>query len=386
MNIFERYLTVWVGLCIVAGIALGKLAPWLALALDGMAIHVNGAPVVSIPIAVCLFLMMYPIMVKIDFAEVVKAGKAIRPVGLTLFINWCVKPFTMYAIASFFLGSLFLGLIGPDATDLVKMPFGADLSVGDTYGAGTVVSVDGVRMLEVPLWRSYLAGCILLGIAPCTAMVLVWGYLSKGNDSHTLVMVAINSLTMLLLFGFLGGYLLGVGRLPVPWQALLLSIAIYVALPLVAGYWSRKWILASKGEQWFKEKFLHALTPVTISALLLTLVLLFSLKGETILQNPLTILYIAIPLFVQTVVIFALGYALAKMLGLSYENAAPTAMIGASNHFEVAIATAAMLYGLSSGAALATVVGVLIEVPLMLMLVRFCLRTQHWFAADAKPG
>jgi ACR3 family arsenite transporter len=385
MNIFERYLTVWVGLCIVAGIALGKFAPWLALALDGMAIHVNGAPVVSIPIAVCLFLMMYPIMVKIDFAEVVKAGKAIRPVGLTLFINWCVKPFTMYAIASFFLGSLFLGLIGPDATDLVKMPFGADLSVGDTYGAGTVVLVDGVRMLEVPLWRSYLAGCILLGIAPCTAMVLVWGYLSKGNDSHTLVMVAINSLTMLLLFGFLGGFLLGVGRLPVPWQALLLSIAVYVALPLVAGYWSRKWILASKGEQWFKEKFLHALTPVTISALLLTLVLLFSLKGETILQNPLTILWIAIPLFVQTVVIFALGYALAKMLGLSYENAAPTAMIGASNHFEVAIATAAMLYGLSSGAALATVVGVLIEVPLMLMLVRFCLRTQHWFAADAKP-
>jgi ACR3 family arsenite transporter len=380
MNIFERYLTVWVGLCIVAGIALGKVAPWLALALDGMAIHVNGAPVVSIPIAVCLFLMMYPIMVKIDFAEVVKAGKAVRPVGLTLFINWCVKPFTMYAIASFFLGSLFLGLIGPEATDLVKMPFGADLSVGDTYGAGTVVSVDGVRMLEVPLWRSYLAGCILLGIAPCTAMVLVWGYLSKGNDSHTLVMVAINSLTMLLLFGFLGGYLLGVGRLPVPWQALLLSIAVYVALPLVAGYWSRKWILAHKGEQWFKEKFLHALTPVTISALLLTLVLLFSLKGETILENPLTILWIAIPLFVQTVVIFALGYTLAKVLGLSYENAAPTAMIGASNHFEVAIATAAMLYGLSSGAALATVVGVLIEVPLMLMLVRFCLRTQGWFA------
>lgn len=380
MNIFERYLTVWVGLCIVAGIALGKIAPGLAVALDGMALHVNGAPVVSIPIAVCLFLMMYPIMVKIDFAEVVKAGKAVRPVGLTLFINWCVKPFTMYAIASFFLGSLFLGFIGPDATDLVKMPFGADLAVGDSHGAGTVVLVDGVRMLEVPLWRSYLAGCILLGIAPCTAMVLVWGYLSKGNDSHTLVMVAINSLTMLFLFGLLGGFLLGVGRLPVPWQALLLSISIYVALPLVAGYWSRKWILAHKGEQWFKERFLHALTPVTIAALLLTLVLLFSLKGETILQNPLTILWIAIPLFVQTVVIFALGYALAKLLGLSYENAAPTAMIGASNHFEVAIATSAMLYGLSSGAALATVVGVLIEVPLMLMLVRFCLRTQDWFA------
>jgi ACR3 family arsenite transporter len=245
-----------------------------------------------------------------------------------------------------------------------------------------VVLVDGMRMLEVPLWRSYLAGCILLGIAPCTAMVLVWGYLSKGNDSHTLVMVAINSLTMLVLFGFLGGFLLGVGKLPVPWQALLLSISIYVALPLVAGYLSRKWIFAAKGEAWFREKFLHFLTPVTISALLITLILLFSFKGDTIVQNPLTILWIAIPLFVQTVVIFALGYALAKMLGLSYENAAPTAMIGASNHFEVAIATAAMLYGLSSGAALATVVGVLIEVPLMLMLVRFCLGTQHWFQRD----
>jgi ACR3 family arsenite transporter len=379
MSVFERYLTLWVGLCIVGGIALGKIAPQIAETLDGMAIYVNEAPVVSIPIAVCLFLMMYPIMVKIDFHEVVKAGKSVRPVGLTLFINWGVKPFTMYAISSFFLGSLFLGFIGPDAVDLVRMPLGENLAVGDTYGAGTVVMVDGVKMLEVPLWRSYLAGCILLGIAPCTAMVLVWGYLSKGNDSHTLVMVAINSLTMLLLFGFLGGFLLGVGRLPVPWQALLLSISIYVALPLVAGYLSRKWIIATRGEDWFREKFLHVLTPVTISALLLTLVLLFSLKGETIVQNPLTILWIAVPLFVQTVLIFAFGYGLAKLLKLRYEDAAPTAMIGASNHFEVAIATAAMLYGLSSGAALATVVGVLIEVPLMLMLVRICLRTRGWF-------
>jgi len=380
MNVFERYLTVWVALCIGGGILLGKFAPEIARSLDGMAITVNGAPVVSIPIALCLFFMMYPIMVKIDFHEVVKAGKAVRPVGLTLFINWCIKPFTMYAIASYFLGTLFLAFIGPDATDLIKMPLGESLVVGDTYGAGRVVLVDGIKMLEVPLWRSYLAGCILLGIAPCTAMVLVWGYLSKGNDGHTLVMVAINSLTMLVLFGFLGGFLLGVGRLPVPWQALLLSIGIYVALPLVAGYVSRAWIIAAKGERWFKDVFLHFLTPVTISALLITLVLLFSFKGETIVQNPLTILWIAVPLFVQTVFIFALGYAFSKLLGLSYENAAPTAMIGASNHFEVAIATAAMLYGLSSGAALATVVGVLIEVPLMLMLVRFCLRTQHWFS------
>jgi len=294
-----------------------------------------------------------------------------------------VKPFTMYAISAFFLGNLFLAFIGPDAVDYVKMPLGEALAVGDTYGAGQVVLVDGVKMLEVPLWRSYLAGCILLGIAPCTAMVLVWGYLSKGNDGHTLVMVAINSLTMLVLYGVLGGFLLGVGQLPVPWEALLLSIGVYVALPLVAGYLSRKWIIAARGEVWFKETFLHYLTPVTISALLITLVLLFSLKGETITDNPLTILWIAIPLTVQTLVIFALGYALARFMKLSYENAAPTAMIGASNHFEVAIATAAMLYGLSSGAALATVVGVLIEVPLMLALVRFCLNTQSWFQNSA---
>ena len=378
-SIFERYLSVWVLLCIVGGILLGKFAPGVARNLDGMAIFVNGAPVVSIPIAVCLFFMMYPIMVKIDFGEVIKAGKSGKPVFLTLFINWAIKPFTMYAIALFFLGTLFYGFIGSDAMDLVKMPFGLDLPVGASHGSGTVVLVDGVKMLEVPLWRSYLAGCILLGIAPCTAMVLVWGFLSRGNDGLTLVMVAINSLTMLLLYGVLGGFLLGVGRLPVPWQALLLSIGIYVALPLVAGYFSRHWIISAKGEVWFKDRFLHVLTPITIIALLITLVLLFSFKGEVILGNPLTILWIAVPLFIQTVLIFCLGYALAKFLKLRYEDAAPAAMIGASNHFEVAIATSTMLFGLSSGAALATVVGVLIEVPVMLMLVKICINTQSWF-------
>jgi arsenite transporter len=239
---------------------------------------------------------------------------------------------------------------------------------------------EGVKMLQIPLWRSYLAGCILLGIAPCTAMVLVWGYLSRGNDGLTLVMVAINSLTMLVLYGVLGGFLLGVGKLPVPWQALLLSIAIYVALPLAAGYLSRKWIIKARGTVWFTDKFLHLLTPVTIIALLVTLILLFSFKGEVILSNPLTILWIAIPLFIQTNLIFWLGYGLARLLRLNYRDAAPAAMIGASNHFEVAIATSVMLFGLSSGAALATVVGVLIEVPVMLMLVRISLKTQHWFA------
>jgi ACR3 family arsenite transporter len=383
LNVFERYLTLWVGLCIVGGIVLGKMAPGFAKSLDGMAIYVGNAPVVSIPIAVCLFLMMYPIMVKIDFAEVVKAGKSGKPVALTLVVNWAIKPFTMYAIAVFFLGFLFKGFIGTEAVDLVKIPLGLDATVGAEYGAGTVVLADGIPMLQIPLWRSYLAGCILLGVAPCTAMVLVWGFLARGNDGLTLVMVAINSLTMLVLYGLLGGFLLGVGRLPVPWQALLFSISIYVALPLVAGYLSRRWIVSLKGQDWFERKFLHLLTPVTIIALLATLVLLFSFKGETILSNPLTIVWIAIPLFLQTTLIFFLGYAAAKLLGLEYRDAAPAAMIGASNHFEVAIATATMLFGLSSGAALATVVGVLIEVPVMLLLVRICLRTRGWFEPDA---
>ena len=380
-SIFERYLTVWVGLCIVGGIILGKIAPNLAKTLDSMSINVGGAPVVSIPIAVCLFFMMYPIMVKIDFASVIKAGKSGKPVFLTLFINWCIKPFTMYAISLFFLGFLLKSFIGVDAIDLVKIQFGLDLPLGAQHGAGIVILQDGIKMLEIPLWRSYFAGCILLGIAPCTAMVLVWGYLSRGNDGLTLVMVAINSLTMLVLYGVLGGFLLGIGKLPIPWQALLLSVAIYVALPLVAGYLSRKWIIGIKGETWFKEKFLGVLTPVTIGALLLTLVLLFSFKGEVITANPLTILWIAIPLFIQTIFIFALGYGAARLMALKYEDAAPAAMIGASNHFEVAIATSVMLFGLSSGAALATVVGVLIEVPVMLMLVGFCKRTTHWFRA-----
>ena len=380
LGFFEKYLTLWVFICIALGVLTGKIAPSAAKFLDGMSIYVNGAPVVSIPIAICLFFMMYPIMVKIDFAEVIKAGKSPKPVWLTLFMNWAIKPFTMYAVAYIFLGIVFKGLIGAEVMDFVKLSSGAaDWALGSIHGSGTVVMHEGLKMLQVPLWRSYFAGCILLGIAPCTAMVLVWGFLAKGNDGHTLVMVAINSLTMLLLYGVLGGFLLGVGRMPVPWQALLLSIVIYVALPLVAGYFSRKWIVSYKGIDWFNEKFLHLLSPVSIVALLFTLVLLFSFKGAIILAQPLTILWIAIPLFLQTCLIFAITYWLARKLKLSYADAAPSAMVGASNHFEVAIATATMLFGISSGAALATVVGVLIEVPVMLMLVKFCLRTQHLF-------
>ena len=328
----------------------------MAKYLDRLAISVNGAPVVSIPIAICLFFMMYPIMVKIDFAEVIKAGKTPKPVILTLFVNWCIKPFTMLLIATLFLGVFFKGLL--PGFEIVK----------------------GGQ--EVALYRSYISGCILLGIAPCTAMVLLWGHLSRGNDGHTLVMVAINSLTMLFLYAPLGGWLLGVNRMPIPWQTIVLSVVIYVGLPLFLGYHSRKFIISKKGFEWFSKKFLHYLTPVSILALLVTLVLLFSLKGDLIVKQPQIIFLIAIPLFIQTCLIFFITYVAARWLKLSYRDAAPSALIGASNHFEVAIATSAMLFGLSSGASLATVVGVLIEVPVMLMLVKVCLRTKHLFSKN----
>ncbi len=349
LSLFEKYLTLWVLLCIGAGIFLGKVAPEVVVKLDSLSIY-N----VSIPIAICLFFMMYPIMVKIDFAEVVRAAKTPKPLGLTLVINWAIKPFTMYLIASFFLGYLFKGFL-----------------------PGTEIIRTGQ---EVELWRSYIAGAILLAIAPCTAMVLMWNYLAKGNDGLILTLVAINSLIMLVLYAPLGGFLLGVNAMPIPWQTILLSVMIYLALSLVAGYFSRKWIIKSKGLEWFKANFLHRLTPISISALLATLVLLFSFKGEIIMRYPLTILWIAIPLFVQTIIIFGVTYfILARLLKLSYRDAAPAAITGASNHFEVAIATATMLFGLSSGAALATVIGVLIEVPVMLMLVSICKRYCYLF-------
>jgi len=352
LSIFERYLSLWVLICIFAGILLGNIAPEIATELNSYTVYQ-----VSIPIAVCLFFMMYPIMVKIDFAQVLACAKTPKPVLLTLGINWLIKPFSMFAISYFFLGYLFKDFL-----------------------PGTEILANGE---EVELWRSYIAGTILLGIAPCTAMVLMWGNLAKGNDGLTLVMVAINSLIMLFLYGPLGSLLLNVNSMPVPWETILLSVAIYVALPLVAGYFSRKWLIKFKGIEWFNQRFLHYLTPISITALLFTLVLLFSFKGDVIINNPLTILWIAIPLFIQTIFIFVMGYFIfSRWLKLSYRDAAPVALIGASNHFEVAIATAVVLFGLSSGAALATVVGVLIEVPLMLMLVALCKRTTHLFEGN----
>ena len=349
LSFFERYLSVWVFICIFTCILLGEAAPEIATTLNDFSFHQ-----VSIPIALCLFFMMYPIMVKIDFSQVLKSAKTPKPVLITLVLNWAIKPFTMCAIAYFFLGYIFKDFL-----------------------TGTEMLINGE---EVELWRSYLAGTILLGIAPCTAMVLMWGYLAKGNDGLTLIMIAINSLIMLFIFGPLGGLLLNVNSMPVPWSTMLLSVGIYVALPLVAGYYSRLWIINKKGLAWFNEKFLKNLTPLSITALLITLILLFSFKGDIIINNPLTILWISIPLFIQTIFIFVIGYfVLAKIFKLSYREAAPVALIGASNHFEVAIATAVVLFGLSSGAALATVVGVLIEVPLMLVLVSICKRTCHFF-------
>ncbi|PMB46377.1 arsenical-resistance protein [Fischerella thermalis CCMEE 5330] len=354
LSIFQRYLTLWVFLCILVGIALGRLFPEVAVALDAMSISQ-----VSIPIAICLFFMMYPIMVKIDFTQIDRAFRTPKPVMLTLVVNWLIKPFTMLVFAQFFLGWLFKPLIS-----------GSELINGQ----------------EIPLANSYIAGAILLGIAPCTAMVLMWGYLSYGNQGLTLVMVAVNSLTMLFLYAPLGRWLLSASNLSVPWTTIVLSVLIYVGLPLLVGVYSRYWILKHKGREWFEHRFLKYLDPVAISALLITLVLLFAFKGELIVNNPLHILLIAVPLFIQTNFIFWIGYVAAQKLGLSYEDAAPAAMIGASNHFEVAIATAVTLFGLNSGAALATVVGVLIEVPVMLTLVGICKRTAFWFPREPEKA
>lgn len=347
LNIFEKYLTIWVIVCIFAGISLGKIFPQIAQTLDSMSIY-N----VSIPIAVCLFFMMYPIMVKIDFSQAIRAAQTPKPVFLTLIVNWFIKPFTMVIFAQFFLGNLFAPLL--QETEII-------------------------RGSEVTLANSYIAGAILLGIAPCTAMVLMWGYLSYSNQGHTLVMVAVNSLVMLFVYAPLGKWLLSTNNLIVPWQTIVLSVLIYVGLPLAAGMFSRSFIIQRQGRQWFEQTFLAYLSPISVTALLITLILLFAFKGELIINHPLHILLIAIPLFLQTNVIFLITYVLGWKMKLNYEDAAPAALIGASNHFEVAIATAVMLFGLNSGAALATVVGVLIEVPVMLMLVEFCKKTAFWF-------
>ncbi len=340
LSFFHKYLTLWVALCIGAGILLGALFPGAAGFLNSLAVAQ-----VNIPVAVLLFAMMYPIMVQIDFSEVVNAFKAPKPVLMTLIINWGIKPFTMFFFAWLFFRVIFAPYV----------PF--DMA------------------------SEYIAGMILLGIAPCTAMVLVWSYLARGFMGLTLVMVAINSLTMLVLYAPLGNFLLGVAEMTVPFLTIFLSVMLYVGVSLVAGYFSRTQLIKRKGMEWYENVFLKNMGTISIVALLLTLVFLFMLQGSVILRSPLIVAMIAVPLIIQTLTIFGVGYGASKLLGLTYEEAAPASMIGASNHFEVAIATAVTIFGITSGAALSTVVGVLIEVPVMLLLVRISLRTRNWFPA-----
>jgi len=338
MSFFERYLTVWVLLCILAGVAIGQFIPAFPAFLSKLEYaHV------SIPVAILIWLMIYPMMLKIDFASIVGSLKEPKGLALTLVTNWLIKPFTMYFFAWLFFRKIFAGIITPENA------------------------------------QSYLAGAVLLGAAPCTAMVFVWSHLTKGHAAYTLVQVAINDLVLLVAFTPIVAFLLGVGGISVPYDTLIISVVLFVVIPLFLGFLSRNLVIKHKGEEFFKTKFLPSFNGITISGLLLTLVIIFSFQGSVILEQPLVIALIAIPLVIQTFFIFALAYAWAKIWKLPHEIASPAAMIGASNFFELAVAVAISLFGLASGATLATVVGVLVEVPVMLTLVHFSNRTKGWF-------
>jgi ACR3 family arsenite transporter len=324
----------------VAGVAIGQFLPAVPETLARFTYAQ-----VSIPVAILIWLMIYPMMVQIDFASIVGVRRQPKGLTITLVVNWLIKPFTMFLFAWFFIQVLFAPLI------------------------------------EAGLAREYVAGAILLGAAPCTAMVFVWSYLTRGDPAYTLVQVAINDLIMLFAFAPIVIFLLGISDIAVPFDTVLLSVVLYIVIPLVAGYISRAWLIRTRGADWFENVFLKALGPVTMAGLLLTLVLLFSFQGEVILNNPLHIALIAVPLIVQTVFIFAIAYGWAKLWKLQHNIAAPAALIGASNFFELAVAAAIVLFGLNSGAALATVVGVLVEVPVMLLLVRFANSTRQHFPA-----
>jgi arsenite transporter len=344
MGLFARYLSVWVALCIVLGVALGQLVPAVPRVLGAM----NVAQV-NLPVAVLIWMMIYPMMVQVDFSSVLGVRKQPRGITITLVMNWLVKPFTMFLLAWFFLEVVFSGFI------------------------------------EEELAKEYVAGAILLGAAPCTAMVCVWSYLTKGDPAYTLVQVALNDLIMLVAFAPIVLLLLGLGDITVPWETLALSVVLFIVIPLAAGVVSRSWLLRRKGAPWFEQVFLASLKPLTMAGLLLTLVLLFSFQGEVILENPLHIALIAVPLILQTFLIFALAYGWARAWRVPHRVAAPAGLIGASNFFELAVAAAIALFGVHSGAALAAVVGVLVEVPIMLVLVGIANRTRHWFPSPAQP-
>ena len=338
LGFFEKYLTVWVAICIVAGVAIGLKIPAFPKFLSQWEYAQ-----VSIPVAILIWAMIYPMMIQIDFGSIVRAGRQPKGLIITLVVNWVIKPFTMLGLAVLFL----------------KVFFG--------------------QWIPTALAEQYVAGAILLGAAPCTAMVLVWSYLCDGNAAHTLVQVAINDLVLLILYAPIVMLELGLTSLKVPYDTIFLSVFLYIVIPLVLGYLTRSRLIKAHGVEWLNEKFLPKLKPVTIIALLMTLVILFSFQGETIVKNPVHILLIAVPMTIQTYLIFAIGYWWAKWWKVDRTVAAPAAMIGASNFFELAVAVAISLFGLGSGAALATVVGVLEEVPIMLSLVWFANRTKHWF-------
>lgn len=329
MGVFERYLTLWVAACIIAGIAIGKWLPAVPATL-GRLEYAN----VSLPVAVLIWLMIYPMMLKIDFRSIRNVGRNPRGLVVTCVSNWLIKPFTMFVIAWVCFHVVFAEFI-PDT-----------------------------------LAGQYLAGCVLLGAAPCTAMVFVWSYLTRGDAAYTLVQVAVNDLILLVAFVPTVALLLGVGGVAIPWSTLTLSVVLFVVIPLAAGIVSRRVIVARKGQEYFNEVFIHKFDKITPVGLLLTLVILFSFQGELIIANPLHILMIAVPLTVQTFLIFFIAFGWARKWRLPHNVAAPAGLIGASNFFELAVAVAISLFGLNSGAALATVVGVLVEVPVMLMLVR----------------
>ncbi len=342
IGFFEKYLTLWVIICMAVGVLIGKYLPAVPQFL-GKFEYAN----VSIPIAVLIWLMIYPMMMKVDFKSIKNVGK--NPAGLfvTWVVNWLIKPFTMFAIASFFFFVVFKGLISPE------------------------------------LAKDYLAGAVLLGAAPCTAMVFVWSHLTKGNAAYTVVQVATNDLIILVAFTPIVAFLLGVGGIEIPWDTLIISVVLFVVIPLTAGIFTRGRVISRKGMDYFENEFLPKFSNVTVGGLLLTLVIIFSFQGNVILENPLHIALISVPLIIQTFLIFFIAYIASRMLKLPHDIAAPAGMIGASNFFELSVAVAIAVFGTQSPVALATIVGVLVEVPVMLILVKIANSTKGWFKTNA---
>ncbi|HPL54347.1 MAG TPA: ACR3 family arsenite efflux transporter [Bacillota bacterium] len=338
IGFFERYLTVWVLLCMIIGILIGVYIPGIPHILSKFE-YAN----VSIPVAVLIWLMIYPMMLKVDFRSIKQVGQNPKGLIITWITNWLIKPFTMYGIALFFFYAVFKGLISPEIA------------------------------------KEYLAGAVLLGAAPCTAMVFVWSHLTNGNPAYTLVQVATNDLIILVAFVPIVGFLLGISEITIPWATLFLSVVLFVVIPLAAGWLSRTIITGNRGLDYFENTFIPKFGNITIAGLLLTLIIIFSFQGQTIVDNPINIVLIAVPLTIQTFFIFFIAYIWSKFWKLPHNVAAPAGMIGASNFFELAVAVAISLFGLKSGATIATVVGVLVEVPVMLTLVRIANNTKHWF-------